>query len=296
MRIGLIDVDGHNFPNLALMKISTYHKAKGDIVEWCIPLCEYDIVYQSKIFDEAYTKDIDFIPQAAKIIKGGTGYGLDNKLPHEIEHTYPDYSLYPNLTKNTAYGYLTRGCPRNCTFCIVSKKEGRRSVKVADLSEFWRGQRYIKLLDPNVLACPDHLDLLRQLVDSGAVIDFTQGLDARLLNAENTDLINQLKIKEIHFAWDFIKDEEKVLQGLKFYADRAKHKPHGKYGTVYVLTNYNSTIEEDLYRVYKLRKLNYDPYVMIYDKPSAPSEIKRLQRWCNNKIIFGKVKRFEDYE
>lgn len=112
--IGLIDVDGHNFPNLALMKISAWHKAQGDTVEWCLPLCHYDIVYQSKVFDDTYSKDIDYYPNADKVIKGGTGYGLDNKLPDEIEHIYPDYSIYPTLTKDTAYGFLTRGCPRHC--------------------------------------------------------------------------------------------------------------------------------------------------------------------------------------
>ena len=122
MKIGLIDVDGHNFPNLALMKISAYHKSLGDTVEWCIPMKPYDIVYQSKVFDDTYSKDIDYVPIADKIIKGGTGYGLDNTLPHEIEHMYPDYSLYPELTKDTVYGFLSRGCPRSCGFCIVSKK------------------------------------------------------------------------------------------------------------------------------------------------------------------------------
>lgn len=296
MKVGLIDVDGHNFPNLALMKISAYHKSKGDHVEWCIPLCEYDVVYQSKVFDETYSRDIDFTPRAKRIIKGGTGYGLDNKLPDEIEHAYPDYSLYPELTKDTAFGYLTRGCPRNCHFCIVSQKEGRHSRKVADLSEFWRGQRNIKLLDPNILACPSHLDLLTQLSDSKVYIDFTQGLDARLLTAQSIELVNRMKIKEIHFAWDYMSEEAAVIKGLKLYADKAKHKPHGRFGTVYCLTNYDTTIEEDLYRIYKLRDMNYDPYVMIYDKPNAPKKIKDLQRWCNNKIIFGKVKRFEDYK
>jgi EAL domain-containing protein (putative c-di-GMP-specific phosphodiesterase class I) len=155
MKIGLIDVDGHNFPNLALMKISAYHKAKGDDVEWVFPLDSYDIVYQSKVFDDTYSKDIDYYPMADKIIKGGTGYGLNNVLPDEIEHIYPDYSLYPELTKETAYGFLTRGCPRACDFCIVADKEGRRSYKVADLSEFWNGQKYIKLLDPNLLSFLD---------------------------------------------------------------------------------------------------------------------------------------------
>ena len=140
MRVGLIDVDSHNFPNLALMKISAHHKARGDDVQWAIPLEHYDVVYQSKVFDDTYSPDIDWQPNADRIVKGGTGYGLDNKLPDEIEHIYPDYSIYPELTEDTAYGFLTRGCPRHCDFCIVGDKEGLRSVKVADLSEFWRGR------------------------------------------------------------------------------------------------------------------------------------------------------------
>lgn len=295
MQIGLIDVDGHNFPNLALMKISAYHKNRGDDVEWCIPICEYDLVYQSKVFDETYTKDIEYTPNAKKVIKGGTGYGLDSVLPHEIEHQYPDYSLYPEQTKDTAYGYLTRGCPRDCHFCIVAEKEGRKSKKVANLDEFWKGQKFIKLLDPNILACREHLELLNQLVESKANVDFTQGVDARLLTEENISLINQIRLKEIHFAWDYMKEEKSVLKGLNLYAKNAKRKPHGFYGSVYVLTNYDTTMEENLYRVYTLCEMGYDPYVMIYDKPNAPKDIRYLQRWCNNKIIFRSEPRFENY-
>lgn len=293
MKIGLIDVDGHNFPNLAIMKISAWHKAKGDTVEWCFPLSHYDIVYQSKVFDETYSHDIEWIPQADKVIKGGTGYGLDNALPYEIEHIYPDYSIYPGLTCDTAYGFLTRGCPRACGFCIVAEKEGRKSYKVADLSEFWNGQKNIVLLDPNILACREHPDLLQQLIDSKACVDFNQGLDIRLTNERNIDLINRIEVKEIHFAWDNAKDD------LKHYFERykalAKHKPHGRYGTVYCLTNFGSTMEENLYRIYTLRDLGYDPYVMVYDKPNAPKEIKRLQRWVNNRYIFRSCEKFEDY-
>ena len=294
MNIGLIDVDGHKFPNLALMKISAYHKAKGDAVEWCIPMMPYDIVYQSKVFDDTYSQDISFTPLADKIIKGGTGYGLDNTLPQEIEHMYPDYSLYPELTKDTAYGFLTRGCPRGCKFCIVAEKEGRRSHKVADLNEFWNGQKYIRLLDPNLLACREHIDLLHQLVFSKAYVDFTQGLDIRLTNERNIALINDVKVKEIHFAWDNAKDDLKPY--FERYKALAKHKPHGKYGTVYCLTNFGSTMEENLYRIYTLRDMGFDPYVMVYDKPNAPREIKDLQRWCNNRFIFRSCNDFKDYK
>lgn len=284
MKIGLIDVDSHNFPNLALMKISAWHKKQGDTVEWCNLFKHYDRVYQSKVFDDTYTPDLEYIPNADEIIKGGTGYDLDNILPVEIEHCYPDYSLYPELTKDTAFGFLTRGCPRACDFCIVAKKEGRCSVKVSDLSEFWSRQRFIKLLDPNILACREQTDLLQQLIDSNVQVDFTQGLDIRLTNEENIALINKIKVKEIHFAWDNPKED--LEKYFKKYSNIAKHKPHGHFGTVYVLTNFNSSIDEDLYRINTLRGWNFDPYVMIYDKPNAPKQIRYLQRWCNNKIIF----------
>lgn len=293
MRVGLIDVDSHNYPNLALMKLSSWHKSRGDSVEWWWGFGEYDRVYMSKVFDKTYTPDMPEPLNAKEIVKGGTGYGLDNKLPDEIEHIYPDYSLYPELTKDTAYGFLTRGCPRGCHFCIVAGKEGRRSVKVADLSEWWKGQKNIVLMDPNLLACPDHMELLGQLADSGALVDINQGADARLLTVENIAALNRVRIKMIHFAWDMMEQSEAVLRGLELYAK------HGILGErkrrVYVLTNYNTSMEENLFRVYKLREMKFDPYVMIYNKPNAPKEVKRLQRWCNNKYIWRSCERFEDY-
>ena len=263
-------------------------------MEWCFPLDHYDIVYQSKVFDETYSPDIEWIPMADKVIKGGTGYGLKDKLPDEIEHIYPDYSIYPELTKDTAYGFLTRGCPRGCKFCIVADKEGRRTYKVADLNEFWRGQKHIELLDPNLLACKEHLNLLQQLVDSKAYVNFNQGLDIRFITSKNIELINQIKVKEIHFAWDNPKEDLRTY--FAKYKLLAKHKPHGRYGTVYCLTNFASTLSEDLARIYFLRNMGYDPYVMIYDKPNAPKEVKDLQRWCNNRYIFRSCERFEDYK
>ena len=295
MRIGLIDVDGHNYPNLALMKLSAWHKSRGDTVEWWWGWEQYDRVYMSKVFGETYSPDIPEPVNAAEIIKGGAGYGLDNKLPDEIEHIYPDYSLYPELTKDTAYGFLTRGCPRGCHFCIVAGKEGRKSIKVADLSEWWNGQKNIVLMDANILACPQHMELLQQLIDSKAWVDINQGMDCRLLTKQNIDAINRLKLREIHFAWDYMKESKPVLRGLELYASLATRKPHGQYATVYCLTNYDTTMEENLYRIYTLRDMGYDPYVMIYDKPHAPREIRFLQRWCNNRIIFRAEPDFYKY-
>ena len=239
MEIGLIDVDGHNFPNLALMKISAWHKSRGDSVEWWFGFSSYDIVYKSKVF--SFTPDIDDPVNAKEIIKGGTGYGLDNELPHEIEHIYPDYSLYPTLTKDTAFGFLSRGCPRGCSFCIVAEKEGLKSRKVADLSEWWSGQKHIELLDPNILACPQHIDLLGQLAESKALVNVNQGIDARLLTERNIEALNALKMKRLHFAWDFMEQSDAVLRGLKRYKEHGAVKSDRRL-LVYVLVNYNTTM------------------------------------------------------
>lgn len=274
------------------MKLSAWHKARGDSVEWWWGLGQYDRVYMSKVFDESYTPDIPEPLNAGEIVKGGTGYGLDNKLPYEVEHSFPDYSIYPQFS-DTAYGFLTRGCPRACGFCVVSPKEGRRSVAVADLSEFWDGQKNIKLLDANLLACPDHGRLLRQLVDSRAWVDFTQGLDIRLVTPENVALLNQVRTKSLHFAWDDPEDDltPYFRRFLKLTNIRDRRKRN-----VYVLTNYGSSHEQDLYRVETLRDMGFAPYVMVYDKPNAPPVTRRLQRWVNNKRIFNTVDKFEDYD
>lgn len=296
MRVGLIDVDGHNFPNLALMKISAYHKAQGDEVEWWWGWGQYDRVYMSKVFDSTYSQDIQEPLNAQEIIKGGTGYGLDNKLPEAIEHFFPDYSLYPQYTEGKSFGFLTRGCPNNCPFCIVCAKEGRKSCKVADLDQWWNGQKQIVLCDPNLLACKDHLSLLEQLAESKALVDMNQGVDARMLTEANIEALNKVRMSNIHFAWDLMDRSDAILKGLNLWREMGKKTSHGAFGTVYVLTNFNTTMEENLYRVYTLRDMGFDPYIMIYDKPNAPRDVRLLQRWCNNKFIFKSTKKFEDYD
>jgi len=287
MKIGLIDVDGHNFPNLALMKISAWFKQQGATVDWCNRLEYYDIVCKVKVFD--FTPDDETIIQADEIYQGGTGYNIYEKLPTEIESMFPDYGLYPQYKE--AYGFLTRGCPRNCKFCIVSRKEGRCSTKVADLGQFWNGQKTIKLLDPNLLACKDWKGLMQQLIDSKAKVDFTQGLDIRLMTDRKAYMLNSVNVETIHFAWDNY--EFKTYEQLKRF--RPKFKYDYRKLKVYVLTNFNTTHEQDLERVYKLKELGYDPYIMIYDKYNAPIQTRYLQRWVNNKIIFRSTERFEEY-
>ena len=292
MRIGLIDVDSHRWPNLCLMKLSAYHKAQGDDVEWWSPQRWYDVVYKSRVFTDTYSKDTFTVTNADQVICGGTGYGPGPNLPDAVEHIRPDYALYPAFP-DTAYGFLTRGCPNRCGFCVVSGKEGTRSVHVADLSEFWNGQKEVKLMDANLLACPDHERLIGQLAESRALVDFSQGLDIRLITPDNVALLNKVRTKVLHFAWD---NPNADLTGcFQRFSELSKIRDFRR-KRVYVLTNFNSTHEQDLYRVNTLRCMGYDPYVMVYERPTAPPITRHLQRWVNNKRIFRTVENFSDYE
>lgn len=304
--IGLLDVDSHNFPNLPLMKIKRHY---GDIAEMYDENKHYDIVFASKIFTESK------IPEeinADKVVLGGSGIDLINKLPYEIEHEYPDYGLY---NYKSAIGILTRGCPRkDHGFCITPKKDGCQSVKTADLSEFWSGQRRIQLLDQNLLACKDRIELLTQLAKSGASIDFVGGTDVRFVDDEVISIAKKMKVLEWHFAWDNPREDLYPNLQKAINAGIIQKERH-----VYVLTNYWSTLEEDLYRVYKLRELKYLPYICIYDKQKYVDKnghwlkgvenkytveqlrhfktLQHMQRWCNSPKHFIRiVPKFEDYD
>lgn len=311
MKIGLIDVDGHNFPNLALMKISAWHKAQGDTVAWWWSDFEYfDIVYKSKVFSDAYTKDKPDPVNCGKLIKGGTGYAIsivngkevydkskDPDLPPEIETMPPDYSIYPQYSY--AIAMTTRGCPRGCPFCHVAAKEGRCSRKVADVSTYWSGQKKIEIMDPNITACRDKRELFRQYAETGAILKFNQGLDIRLTTDDDINDLNHMRLESLHFAWDNPNDD--LFHHFKNFAEKFTRKPR-HLTEVFCLTGFEpgltpkEHLERALARIYPLRELGYNPYVMVYNKPNAPRELRLLQRWCNNKFIFRSVERFEDYD
>lgn len=243
-----------------------------------------------------------------KYMGGGSGYAIeleqgrevyhkekDTDLPDEIEHIYPDYSLYPQYTDSTAYGFLTRGCPRGCGFCHVATKEGKCSYKVADLDEFWKGQKKIILSDPNMLASPENKDLLQQLADSKAKVEFNQGLDIRMISNDNLDLIRSVKLDQIHFAFDRWQDKDIVEPRLRAFKEVTGYDRSRGRVAVYILVNYDTTIEQDLYRIQLCRELNFTPYPMIYDKAHAAPVYRRLQRWCSN-YIFWNCPTFEEYK
>lgn len=313
MIIGLIDADLRHrkkctFPNLALMKLSAWHKAHGDIVEWYEPcMGQYDKVYISKVFSDEYTPDITETILADEVYRGGSGYAIsvhsdgkehyckadDKDLPDEVEHIMPDYGLYEEHgITDTAYGFLTKGCPRGCDFCHVKHMQGRNCHTVARLSEFWNGQKTIKLLDPNLTASRDWSMHLNDLAESRAYVDFTQGLDARLLTSEKIRDLNRIRWKMIHFAWD--RPDEDLRDSFRRIRDELKGCRKQKV-SAYVLTNFGSTHEQDLMRIQFLRECNIQPYVMIYRKDTAPKETRQLQRWCNP-FIFWKVPTFEEYK
>lgn len=313
MRVGLWN-DSKNFPNLCTMKISAFCKLTGDDTELYNPRHSYDLIFASKIFTESNEPDFGITP----VIRGGSGYDLSNKLPNHIEHIYPDYSLYPEF--KAALGVLTRGCPRlnhaqsHGGFCITPDKDGCRTRKVADLSEFWNGQEEIYLLDQNLLAAPERKELLQQLIDSKARIMFDGGMDVRFMNDEIIEMSRKLKVKDWHFAWDDPKEDleskfARIAESGLMSKDRCG---------VYVLTNFWSTTEEDLHRIYTLRKLGYAPYVMLYNKQKFVNEngkwkqgvadlftveqmrhfktCQHLQRWCNNRAIIKSSPDFNNYE
>jgi hypothetical protein len=296
------------------MKLSAYYKSLGNETELYNNSHRYDLILASKVFTE--TKEPDF--GETPVIRGGSGYDLFNKLPDEVEHIYPDYSLYPGF--KAALGFLTRGCPRinhaqsKGGFCITPDKDGCVPRKVADISEFWKGQAEIILLDQNLLAVREKKELLQQLIDTKALISFNGGMDVRYMNDDLIDLFRRMRVNDYHFAWD--DPRENLESKYKMVSESGLIRKDST--SVYVLTNFWSTLEEDLHRIYTLRKYNFVPYVMVYDKMKYVDKggrwlkgvgkefnleqlrhfktCQHLQRWCNNRAIIKSCPDFNKYE
>lgn len=285
MKIGLFDIYS-KYHNLALMKLFAYHKQKGDEVEFYNPLWHstYDTIYCSKIFRGNHKND-GYIKK--NMICGGSGFEYLTVLPDYIEHIMPDYSLYD---LDYSIGFTTRGCIRNCKFCIVREKEGN-TREHAEVEEFLNPKsNVVVLLDNNFLALPSHIKKLQKYIKKGWVMDFNQGLDLRLVNKENAKILAETKHRSrIKFAWDSILDESKIIKGLKLMV-KAGVGPGDI--TVYVLVGYDSTFEEDLYRVNILRgikdkKHSIKPYIMNYNNTLKSQEFINFRRWVNNPYVFN---------
>jgi radical SAM superfamily enzyme YgiQ (UPF0313 family) len=286
MKIGLIDVDGHNFPNLALMKISNYHRKNGDTVEWVNHLERYDKVYQSKVF--TFTPDIKTVVQAGEIIRGGTGYRLYDDL--FCDDTEPDYSMYPQYRH--AYGFLTRGCVRNCAWCIVPKKEGGiRPYR--DVETVLQDRKTAILMDNNILASEHGLRQMEKIVDLGCRVDFNQGLDSRLVTDEIARLLSKIKwIRFLRFACDTTPAVEPLLKALE-KLNRYGVKNYRIF--VYVLVK---DVEDANSRCKILKRLGVNPFVQVYrdfENNILPTgEQKRFAWYVNQKAVF-KATEWKDY-
>ncbi len=275
LKIGLFDVDS-KYHNLALMKLSAYYKRKGDEVEFYNPLWgyTYNIIYCSKIFRKSHKND-GYIRK--RMVCGGSGFEYLTLLPEYIEHIKPDYELYD---LNYSLGFTTRGCIRNCGFCIVREKEGKIKEH-AQVEEFLNPKsNIIVLLDNNFLALPSHIKKLQKYINKGWRIDFNQGLDIRLINKENAKLLGRVKhYKQIHFAWDLMNYEKEFKEGLNILF-KAGIKPYRI--MIFVLCGFNTTFEEDLYRFDELLNLGVDPFIMIYGDVNR--KIKEFSRWVNKRL------------
>jgi len=279
LRIGIVDIDSR-MPNLALMKLSAFHKSVGDSVKIYDPLFDHpDRIYSSKVFKSS--DKFGYFPKDCEVIQGGSGHDLTIKLPDEVETMYPDYSLY---NCNYAIGFTTRGCTRECGFCIVPKKEGKLHP-VADIHQFWNGQKELFLMDNNLTGDTEHFNLiLNQLIKYKIKTDFNQGLDIRLIDDEKAKLLSKVRLwKQIHFAFDSLDLETEVRAGIEILL---KYMPASRL-MFYVLVGWDTTEDEDLYRIEILRSYKIDPFVMVYDKTSEYQ--RRLARWCNFKAIFKTV-------
>ena len=307
MKIGLVDIDGHAkkkkrgatiYPNLALCKIARWHKMHGDDVEWASPIFHYDRVYMSKVFN--FSPDDTTIYDADEVIRGGTGYNIESKLPDEIDRIQPDYTIYPNVPNDTAYGFLTRGCPNKCRWCVVPRKEGhiRPYMDVDEIAI--EGRTKLVLMDNNILAAGDYAkEQVQKIIDRGYRVDFNQALDARLVTDEWARLLAQvhwLEHNRIRFGCDThkqIEDCERAMEMISGY---------GFKGEYFLYTMLNDNFQECYERINhwwermrEARANHTGNWVYAYAQPyrdpdnprrPIPQWQKDMAGWVNKKAHF----------
>ena len=291
MKIGLLDIDS-KIPNLALMKISQWHKQQGDEVEHYMPLAHhlYDKIYASKIFNFSDGSDIQ-----PDMIVGGTGIDLKISLPDEIDVMTPDYSLY-KYPHNI--GFTMRGCRFKCSFCVVPEKEGKpKSSNTID--ELWtqRDSNFLMLLDNDFFGNPNWSERIEEIKEYDLKVNFSQGLNIRIISERQAQALASVKFRNSHntkkqvtFAWDQINDEKVIKRGFQRVVD-AGIKPYQM--QFYVLIGFETTPEEDMHRVMMLKDWGCDPYVMPYNKDNDYQ--KRFARWVNHRATF-KSCTFKEYK
>lgn len=302
MRIGLIAVDKTKFPNIALAKISAYHKSQGDSVEWANCMFgEYDRVYESKIF--TFSPDCTDVYDC-EIIRGGTGYDLHSTLPDYIDRLQPDYSIYPDINDKTAYGFITRGCPNKCHWCVVPQKEGNVHPYM-DINEITQnGKRpNVVLMDNNILACDYGIEQLVKIADKGYHIDVNQGMSARLVTKDVAEILARVKWMtsfSIRFAADTPKQIAEVENAMRLID--AECERIGKTPRFYFIY---TMIDGDIQACYeRLAYFKHKPKCRIQAQPyrdfNNPNQVipqwqKDMAHWANKKEIFASCD-FKDFK
>lgn len=321
IRIGLVDVDGHAkkkkwgatiYPNLALSKIARYWKQQGAVVEWAEPFTHYDKVYMSKVFNFS-TDDLN-IYNADEIIKGGTGYDIASALPREIDRLQPDYSIYPHIPKDTSYGFLTRGCPNKCPWCVVPKKEGaiRPYMDVDEIAI--DGRRNIVLMDNNILAAGDYaISQFEKIIERGYRVDFNQALDARLVTEDFARLLAKMKWLDnsrIRFGCDTpaqIEDCERAIDMINRNGFRGQYFLYTMIGGKARKGESDDDAQRRMFaegfsrinhwweRMHVLRITHKRNIIYAYSQPyrdpeninaDIPEWQRDIARWCNKRQIF----------
>lgn len=307
MNIGLIDVDGHAkkkkwgatvYPNIALCKIARWHREQGDNVEWATMFGHYDILYKSKVFN--FSPDDKTIYDADRVVCGGTGYSIKSKLPEEIDRMQPDYSIYPSIPSDTAYGFLTRGCPNKCPWCVVPRKEGFVTPYM-DIDEIAiQGRHKIVLMDNNILAAGDYaVSQLEKIIERGYRVDFNQALDARLVDDKFARLLAKVKWLDnnrIRFGCDTQKQIEECERSINMI------NSHGFTGQYFLYTMLNDNFHECYSRIHywwemmqRQRESHVGRPVYAYAQPyrdpdnprrTIPQWQKDMAGWVNKKAHF----------